>query len=192
MSVGSSAEDRGAQPEARHAPRSLLPKDMTGVHYGVRILVGSSLLWLLLSVLADQNPIWAISSMVAVTEPQLQVARSNFRARVENTAVGGLMGLLFLIVAGPRHWLLPLAMTATVFVAIYVVRVQTYWRIAPITAALVMAGSLQKHSRQGGVEVGLRRLAEVILGSAMALAVAFAFAKIWPLPPDSEAVRAKR
>jgi uncharacterized membrane protein YccC len=165
---------------------------MTGVRYGVRILVGSSLLWLLLSVLADQNPIWAISSMVAVTEPQLQVARSNFRARVENTAVGGLMGLLFLLVAGPRDWVLPLAMTATVFVSMYIVRVQTYWRIAPITAALVMAGGLQKHSRHSGVEVGFRRLAEVLLGSAMALAVAFVFAKIWPLPPDSEAVRAKR
>ena len=56
----------------------------------------------------------------------------------------------------------------------------------------MMAASLQKHSRQSGVEVGFRRLAEVLLGSAMALAVAFVFAKIWPLPPDSEAVRAKR
>jgi hypothetical protein len=45
---------------------------------------------------------------------------------------------------------------------------------------------------RSGVEVGLHRLAEVFLGSAMALAVAFAFAKTWPLPPDSEAVRAKR
>jgi hypothetical protein len=55
-----------------------------------------------------------------------------------------------------------------------------------------MAASLEKHSRHSGLEVGLHRLAEVFLGSAMAVAVAFAFAKIWPLPPDSEAVRAKR
>jgi uncharacterized membrane protein YccC len=161
-------------------------KDDLGLHYAVRILVASSLLWLLLSVFAQQNPIWAISSMVAVTEPQLQTARANFRARMVNTAIGGVMGLLFLFVAGPRAWVLPLAMAATVLVSSYLVHVETYWKIAPITAALVMASSLQDHTRLTGEMAGVRRLGEVFLGSAMALAVAFVFSKVWP-PPATKA-----
>jgi uncharacterized membrane protein YccC len=164
-----------------------MKQDTVGIHYAVRILVAASALWFLLGVLAERNPIWAISSMVSVTEPELQVARSNFRARIANTAIGGSMGLLFLIVAGPQGWVLPLAMAATVLVSSYVVHVQTYWRIAPITAALVMASSLADHTRVSGEEAGLRRLGEVFLGSAMALAVAYVFSKIWPPPPPKKA-----
>lgn len=162
-------------------------RDTTGIHYAVRILVGSTALWFLLRVLTERNPIWAISSMVAVTEPNLQTARSNFRARIANSTIGGVMGLLFLLVAGPQDWVLPIAMTATVLVSSYVIRVQTYWRIAPITAALVMASSLQKHTRMSGEEAGIRSLGEVFLGSAMAVVVAFIFSRLWPLPESRPA-----
>jgi uncharacterized membrane protein YccC len=133
--------------------------------------------------------------MVAVTEPDLQLARKNFRARVANTVIGGVMGLAFLFVAGPRAWVLPFAMAATVLVSSYVIHVQTYWKIAPITAALVMASSLESHTKLSGELAGLRRLGEVILGSAMALAVAFVFARLWPPPkppgPATEDVAAQ-
>jgi uncharacterized membrane protein YccC len=169
-------------PAARTDLRPERVRDSLGLHYAARILVASSLLWFTLTVVAEQNPIWAISSMVAVMEPNLQVARRNFWARVANTLIGGAMGLAFVFAAGPRAWVLPLAMAATVLVTSYVVRVQTYWKIAPITAALVMASSLEYHSRRGGELAGLRRLGEVILGSAMALVVAFAFSRLWPPP----------
>jgi len=163
-------------------------RDTMGLHYAARILVSSSLLWFVLTVIAEQNPIWAISSMVAVTEPDLRVARTNFRARIANTMIGGVMGLGFLLLAGPRAWVLPIAMAATVLVSSYVVHVQTYWKIAPITAALVMASSLEHHTRLGGEEAGARRLAEVIFGSATAVVVAFVFSRVWPppIPADAE------
>lgn len=165
---------------------SRMKADMGGVHYAVRIFLGSSILWYLLQVLADTNPIWAISSMVAVTEGQVQLARANFRARIANTCIGGAVGLIFLLVAGPRHWVLPLALAITVLVSSYVLRVPTYWRIAPVTAALVVASSVQQHTRGGGLEAGLHRVGEVFLGSAMALIVAFVMAKIWPPPMPSK------
>lgn len=155
-----------------------LRKNPVGIQYAVRIFVGSTALWLLLGVLAAQNPIWAISSMVAVTDPQLQTARANFWARLANTAIGGVMGVLFLAVAGPRDWVVPIAMAATVLVSSYLIHFQTYWKIAPITAALVMASSLQKHSRLSGEQAALRRLGEVFLGSAMAVVVAFVFSAV--------------
>jgi len=164
--------------------RQRVKTEPAGLQYASRIFIGSTLPWYFLQVLADTNPIWAISSMIAVTEGQLHVARANFRARISNTCIGGAVGLVFLILAGPRHWVLPLALAVTVLVSAYLIRVPTYWRIAPVTAALVVASSVQEHSRQGGLHVGLHRVGEVILGSAIAVIVAFTLAKIWT-PGDS-------
>jgi hypothetical protein len=41
--------------------------------------------------------------------------------------------------AGPEDWVLPLALTVTVLVCTYAVELPISWRIAPITAALVIA-----------------------------------------------------
>lgn len=165
---------------------SAIKADPVGVHYAVRILIGGTALWLILHYLADTNPVWAISSMIACTEPQLQAARVNFQARIANTCIGGVMGLVFVLVAGPRYVALPLALGATVLVSSYVFTVPRYWRIAPTTAALVVASSLERESRKIGLEVSVHRVAEVMLGSFMAVAVAFVMSKIWEPPPAKE------
>jgi uncharacterized membrane protein YccC len=162
---------------------SAIKADPVGVHYAVRILLGGTALWVLLKYLADTNPIWAISSMIACTEPHLQSTRINFRARLANTCIGGAMGLVFVLVAGPRHVVLPLALGATVLVSSYVFEVPRYWRIAPTTAALVVASSLERESRRIGLQVSLHRVAEVMLGSFMAVIVAYVMARIWEPPP---------
>jgi uncharacterized membrane protein YccC len=156
--------------------------DPVGVHYALRILLGGTALWLLLHYLADTNPVWAISSMIACTEPHLQSTRINFQARLANTCIGGAMGLVFVLVAGPRHVVLPLALGATVLVSSYVFQVPRYWRIAPTTAALVVASSLERESRKIGLEISVHRVAEVMLGSFMAVVVAFVMARIWEPP----------
>jgi uncharacterized membrane protein YccC len=153
--------------------------DPVGVHYALRVVVGGTTLWVLLRYFADTNPIWAISSMIACTEPHLQSARINFRARLANTCIGGAMGLLFVLVAGPRHVVLPLALGATVLVSSYVFQVPRYWRIAPTTAALVVASSLEHQSRSIGLQVSVHRVIEVMLGSFMAVIVAYVMARIW-------------
>jgi hypothetical protein len=67
---------------------------------------------------------------------------------------------------GGNAWKLPFALAITVLLASYAVRIQVMWRQAPITAAIVIAGSLPAHSKMGGVESGLRRVSEVIFGCA--------------------------
>src|SRR6266702_7708245 len=165
----------------------VMKADPTGLHFAVRIFIGSSILWLLLHVLADTNPIWAISSMIAVTESHVHAARANFKARIANTCIGATVGLLFMLVAGPRHWVLPLALATTVLVSSYLIHVPIYWRIAPVTAALVVASSVEQNSRKGGLQIGLHRVGEVFLGSAMAVLIALVMAEIWaPRDPETE------
>ena len=94
--------------------------------------------------------------------------------------LGCATGFLFLLVGGSTAWKLPLAMSATVLLSSYVIRVKEMWRQAPITAALVIAAGLTHHSKLSGVEIGLRRMSEVMLGCVMGLLVTWLISKIWP------------
>jgi len=156
-------------------------RDTMGLHYAARILVSSSLLWFVLTVIAEQNPIWAISSMVATSDPQMKQALQTFRGRIINTLLGCAIGLLF-VGLGRTEWELPFAMAVTVLVSSYVIRIPAMWRQAPITAAIVIAGGLQHHDKLTGMEQGVHRVAEVLLGCVVGVAVAWLLSKVWPLP----------
>jgi uncharacterized membrane protein YgaE (UPF0421/DUF939 family) len=101
-------------------------------------------------------------------------------------------GLIFLLVAGPEGWVLPLALTVTVLICTYAVELPISWRIAPITAALVIAPGVVEHSTSSALEVALHRSGEVILGSAVALLVSWVMSKIWAVGPEYERQRADK
>jgi len=166
--------------------------DLIGVRFAINVFIGTAALWLILRGIADKNPIWAIASMIAASEPIVKNAVRMFRARIINTFVGCVVGLLFLVVGPPSEWKLPLAISAAVLVSSYAVRVQTMWRQAPITAAIVIAAGLTSHSKLTGVEHGLDKVGEVALGCVMGLLVSWIMSRIWPLPePKSEMLAAK-
>jgi uncharacterized membrane protein YccC len=156
-------------------------RDLTGARFAVNVLIASAILWYLLRNIAATNPIWAIASMVAASEPQVKEAARMFRARITNVLVGCAVGLLFVVVGGSREWTLPLALAATVLVSSYVIHIQTMWRQAPITAAIVIAAGLTDHSRLSGVEHGLHKVAEVLLGCVVGLVVSYLMSRLWPL-----------
>jgi len=146
-------------------------QDLTGVRFAVNVFIASAILWYLLRDIADTNPIWAVASMVAASEPQVKEAARMFRARIINVLVGCVVGLLFVVLGGSSEWKLPLALAVTVLVSSYLIHIQTMWRQAPITAAIVIAAGLTHHSKLSGVEHGLHKVAEVLLGCLMGLLV---------------------
>ena len=158
------------------------PGDLLGVRFAANVFVASAILWLLLVRVADTNPIWAIASMIAASEPQVREAVRMFRSRIINVLVGCAVGLLFLVVGGSSEWKLPLALAVTVLVSSYVVHIPTMWRQAPITAALVIAAGLTHHSKLSGIEHGLHKVGEVLLGCLIGLMVSFLMSKLWPMP----------
>jgi uncharacterized membrane protein YccC len=156
--------------------------DMHGIHYAVSIAIATAVLWVCVHELAEVNPIWAISSMVATSDPLMKTAILTFRARIINTLVGCAVGLVFIAVGGGRVITLPLAMAVTVLLSSYVIRIQTMWRQAPIAAAFVIAAGLQHHSRLPGLRAGASRVAEVLFGCVVGLVVAWLVSVVWPLP----------
>ncbi len=157
-----------------------LQDDARGIHYAVSMFIATTVLWILVTEYGDASPIWAISSMVATSEPQMKQALQTLRGRIVNTLLGCVVGLAF-IALGHTEWQLPFAMAATVLLSSYVIRVPTMWRQAPITAAIVIAGGLQRHDRLSGMERGFRRVIEVLVGCVVGIAVAWLLSKVWPL-----------
>jgi uncharacterized membrane protein YccC len=157
-----------------------LKDDMQGVHYAVSLFIATTILWILVKEIGDTNPIWAISSMVATSDPQMKQALSTFRGRILNTLLGCAVGLLF-VALGRTAWQLPFAMAVTVIISSYFIRIPAMWRQAPITAAIVIAGGLQHHDKLTGMEQGARRVGEVLFGCVVGIAVAWLLSKVWPL-----------
>ena len=161
--------------------KRLQQDELRGLHYALNIFVATTVLWIVVKVYGDSNPVWAISSMVAVVDPHLKAALSTFRGRILNTLIGCSMGLLFLAIGTETQWKLPLVLAATVLVSSYVLHVESSWRMAPTNAAFVIATMLTHNSPVGAMEAGLKRTAEVVLGCLVGLAVSWVFARIWPL-----------
>lgn len=156
--------------------------DWVGVHFAANVFLATSLLWLILRSFANLNPIWAISSMIAASDPVVKQALKTFRGRITNSLVGCAIGLTVLAMPGSSEWKLPVAMGLAVLVSSYIVRQQVMFRQAPITAAIVIASELEKHSKLTGMELGLRRVAEVLLGCVVGVLVSWLMSKVWPLP----------
>lgn len=164
----------------------LVSHDILGIRFAVNVFIGSALTWYALKYLADTSPIWAIASMIASSDPVVKEAARMFKCRIINVLLGCAVGLSFLVIGGSSDWKLPLALAVAVLFSSYVVHVQTMWRQAPITAAIVIAAGLTHHSKVTGIEFGLRKVAEVIFGCLVGLLVSWAMAKVWPATDPSD------
>jgi len=154
--------------------------DSLGVHFAVNIFIATTFLWVALRHVSGLDPIWAVSSMVAASDPKPEQAAKFFYGRLVNGVVGCATGLAVLMIRGSSEWKIPLALSLSVLISTYLVRVQVMYRQAPITAAIVVAGGLMHHSRAQGMEEGLRRVAEVLLGCVVGLVVSWLMSKLWP------------
>ncbi len=52
---------------------------------------------------------------------------------------------------------------------------------ATLTAAIVIAAGLQHHSKLIGIEHGLHKVGEVLLGCLMGLVVTIVMSRLWPV-----------
>jgi len=159
--------------------------DMHGVHYAVSVLIATAVLWVGIVMMTGKNPVWAISSMVATSDPVLRQAALMFRWRIVNALVGCVIGLVGIAIGGAHLIVLPLAMAVTVIVSWYAMPSQTMWRQAPIGCAFVIAAGLEHQKRVNGLYAGAVRMAEVMLGCIVGIVVAWCVAKVWPLPESA-------
>ena len=157
----------------------LAQTQLIGMRFAVNVALATTIVWNVLQAVGDRNPIWAIASMVAASDPEPREARRMFRCRLINVAVGSAAGLVFLVVGGRQQWILPVALAVTVLISSYVVRIQTMWRQAPITAAVVIATALKSDSSAIGIVQGLHKVAEVVFGCVTGVTVSLIMSRVW-------------
>lgn len=150
------------------------------MRFAVNVAIATWIVWFTLRHINDTNPIWAIASMVAASDPQPAEARKMFRARLINVLAGCVVGLVFLLIGGSKEWMLPLALGTTVLVSSFIVRIKVMWRQAPITAAVVIAASINHGaSTKAGLEYGVHKVFEVIFGCLVGLVVSLLMSRVW-------------
>ena len=90
-------------------------RDIVGVRFAVNVFIGMTVTWYVLKhIFDDDNPIWAIASMVAASDPRVQEAARMFKSCIINVLVGCAVGLLFVVIGGSSEWKLPIALAITV------------------------------------------------------------------------------
>jgi uncharacterized membrane protein YccC len=167
-----------------YAVAQLLGRRLSGLRYAVRVLISGVIVWFLLGVLAHVDPLWGLISAVVVTDLKVQSAMKNFVSRMLNTLIGCATGLVLLKLFGASAWVVLLAMALSIIISADLVRVPISWRIAPITAAIVMTPAYLSHSPHAGQLAALQRTGEVVVGSAVAVVVSVATAGLlrWQRP----------
>jgi uncharacterized membrane protein YccC len=120
----------------------------------VRILIGCVIVWFVLQRIHHPNPLWALISVIIVTEPELSAAFLAFNSRIVNTLIGCAVGLSFLYLLGPSYWSILLGIIVSVIICTSLIRVP---------------GS----GRAAGLAVAIDRTEEVLLGSAVALLITY-------------------
>ena len=89
----------------------IIQRDVLGIRFAINVFIGSTITWYTLSRVADTNPIWAIASMIAASDPEVVEAARMFRCRITNVLVGCAVGLLVLVIGGSSEWKLPITRT---------------------------------------------------------------------------------
>jgi len=165
------------------AERLGFPHDhLYGLRFAVNVFLATAIVWFTLRRISDSDPIWAIASMIASSDPQPEEARRLFHSRLVNVLVGCAVGFGFLLLGRPSHWTVPFALAFTVLISTSLVRIKTMWRQAPITAAIVLAAGISVNSTLGGVYRGLHKVAEVIFGAMVGVLVSWLMSKVWLIP----------
>lgn len=152
-----------------------------GVRYALRIFVGAIVLWEVFGLFGDRAPIWAMVSMVMVSEIELHASVVATGRRVGHMAVGCAIGLIFLFVFDAGLWQLAVAAALSSLASFYLVPIGGNWRTAPVATVIVMGADFSHFARHAGLPGALVRSAEVLGGCLVALAVSWAANKIWVL-----------
>src|SRR5436305_5179273 len=68
---------------------------LIAIRFSINVAIATIIVWGTLKFFNDTNPIWAIASMVAASDPMPAEARRMFKSRIINVLVGCAVGLGF-------------------------------------------------------------------------------------------------
>ena len=159
-------------------------REPLGVRYALRILISTLATWEVFRAFGDVYPIWATVSAVMVSEVELKATWDATKSRVAHTAVGCVVGIIFIAAFGTGLWQLCVAAAVASLVSFYFVHAGGNWRTAPVASVIVMAMGVEGFSKFAGMHAALVRTAEVLGGSLVSLGVSWIAQRLWVIGDD--------
>jgi len=140
--------------------------------YASKTLLGALICWYGLLFLGVANPIWAVITVMIVSDPDVTTTLNLAEARAINTAVGCAVGLVTMLLFGYSPEASLFAAAFTVFVIMLIDRYPANWRLAPATVIILMDAGRLATSHREEITYALLRLIEIAVGCAVAIALA--------------------
>jgi uncharacterized membrane protein YccC len=144
--------------------------------YLIKILSGSLITWYGLRALGIAEPYWAMISLIIVTEPDITLAKANFKVRLINTVNGCVVACLTLVLLGPGFFPMLIALALSVLVAMLLHNYPSNWRLGPATVVILMSAAIEGTGLHQELHLALLRVGEVLAGSSVALLQALVYA----------------
>lgn len=158
---------------ALHLPLPRCRFKTLSLAYGLKIALATLLVWPGLRWLGIEQPVWAIVTIAAVSDPNLDTARTLVVTRVTNTLVGCVVAILTVLVCGATLYSMIAALVLSVILVTSIVNYPSNWRLAPITVAILMGGAVDGPSQAYALHLAWLRASEIISGSLAALLMAW-------------------
>ncbi|KAF3997578.1 FUSC family protein [Glaciimonas immobilis] len=146
--------------------------------YLIKILTGSLISWYGLRAVGIAEPYWAMISLIVVTEPDIALAKLNFKARVINTINGAVVACLTLVLIGASFFSMLIALSISILVAMLLHNYPANWRLGPATVVILMSAAVEGTGLNQELSLALLRVGEVLAGSSVALLQTLAYGYI--------------
>lgn len=160
--------------------------------YASKTFLGATICWYGLQFCGIANPVWAVITVILISDPDLTTTFGLAKARTINTLVGCFFGLGSLLLFGYNPALTLLTVALTVLCVTLIEKYPANWRLAPATVIILMDASRGATSHQEEINYVLMRVGEIGAGSAVALILSalytkYAFKIFPPAPPAAQA-----
>jgi uncharacterized membrane protein YccC len=150
-----------------------------GLLFSFRIALGCIIVWWSLDYLHDSKKVWALISVIIVSDPDIENLRAAALSRVINTITGCIIGLIFIYVTGVNFWSLMVAIIVAVFIATSFKNYPSSWRLAPATVAIIMVPAIAEGAPwKEAMIIAVSRTGEVLYGCLVALVLGIVISEI--------------
>ena len=144
--------------------------------YTFRILTGIAIVWSSLGYLNDDKKIWALISVIVVSDPDFDTLRISAASRIVNTLMGCVVGLLFMYFAGINFYALMGAITVSILISTSFKQYPSSWKLAPVTVAIIMVPAISGNEDwKLAMQIALQRTGEILYGCGVSFVVGFIF-----------------
>ena len=146
--------------------------------YASKIFIASAICWYGFKLAGIENPIWAVITVMVVSDPSLNTTLGLAKTRAINTVVGCGFGLASIFLFGYSPLNMLITASITVMFVTMISRYPVNWRLAPVTVIILMDAGRLAQTHEEEFHYVMMRVMEIGVASVVSLALAGIYTKL--------------